>query len=86
MRIKKILTFNTIIFLVILLVIGLFLLPALRVPLEIANIGMATNRCRDITFFLEEYYEQLEQTADEPNAVEFVKFIENHRQRSNVHF
>ena len=86
MRIKKILTFNTIFFLVILLVIGLFLLPALRVPIERAPVGMAKNRCKNIASFLKEYYEQLEQTADEPNAVEFVKFIENHRSLSSVHF
>jgi len=85
-RSKQILIFKIIGVLGVLLVIGLFLKPALRVPLTPATIGIATNRCRKIAFFLKEYYEQLEQTADEPKAAEFVKFIENHRSISSIDF
>jgi hypothetical protein len=83
---RKIKILDIIIVSVILLLIGLFLIPALRVPLRPAYIGMAEAKCRDITFFLEKYYEQLEQTTDEPKSADLVKFIDNHRYKSRIGF
>jgi hypothetical protein len=86
-RSKKIIIFRNISFLVVLLAIGLFFIrPALHVPLTPAYIGMAEGRCTKVASFLKGYYEQLEQTADEPNAAEFVKFIENESHRSSDGF
>ena len=86
MKSRRILIFKVIGVLGVLLVIGLFILPVLRVPIERAPVGIAKNRCKNIASFLKGYYEQLEQTADEPKAAEFVKFIENQSHRSSIDF
>jgi hypothetical protein len=82
----QILYFRVIVVLGALLLIGLFIIPALRVPFTPAYIGIARSRCKNIASFLKGYYEQLEQTADEPKASEFVKFIENQSHRCSGDF
>jgi hypothetical protein len=82
---RRILIFKVIGVLGVLLVIGLFIIPVLRVPPRVP-VGIARNRCKNIASFLKGYYEQLEQTADEPKAAKFVKFIKNHRSRSSIGF